>query len=395
MAVLDVIVIGAGPAGGSAAFHSAKNGLKTVLLEEHKSIGEPVHCGECLSEMAMKRMDWKLPDKVISEPVKGVRVIFPDNAASTVTESGYVLEKHLFEQWIAEQAQKQGAEILLDHKVTDLKRENGVWKIQTNHGELQSKLLIDASGPAAVASRKLKLNPPKKADLPFDTVTGIQYELQDIPRDGWLDFYLWPRLSPWGYLWMIPKQNGRANVGLVTTETSKAKIYLDQFVKEMGWSEKTKAKTFGGPIPHSGPVQNTFAEGLFLVGDAAGFTSPLFEGGTQLGLRSGQFAASVAKKAVEKNNFSKSVLSEYEHLWKKEFPSYNALIKGKNALYGFTDAELNEMASLLPKELGNLKPTDKAKVGMNVLLKHRNLLSKGIVDAFLAFAYSRAEYYGW
>ncbi len=395
MPVFDVAVIGAGPAGGSASFHSAKQGLKTVLLEEHQTIGEPVHCGECLSEIAAKRMNWKLPEKVVSENVKGVRVIFPNNTASTVTEEGYVLEKHLFEQWIAEEAQKQGAELLLDHKLLDLKRENGLWKLQTNHGELQAKIVIDASGPAAVTSRKLKLNPGVKADLPFDTVTGIQYELLDIPRNGYLDFFLWPRLSPFGYLWMIPKSNGRANVGLVTTQTSKAKVFLDTFVKEMGWEQKTKVKTFGGSIPHSGPVPHTYAEGLFLVGDAAGFTSPLFEGGTQLGMRSGQLAALVAARAVKKNDFSKANLVEYERLWKKEFPSYEKLIKGKKALYDFTEEELNQMAGLLPKEIGNMKPTDKARVGWQLLAKHRHLLSKGVMDAFSAFAYSRAEYYGW
>lgn len=395
MAIFDLAVVGAGPAGGSAALNGSKAGLKTVLLEEHKTVGEPVHCGECLSELSLQRMDWKLPESVISETVKGVRVIFPDKTASTVTEPGYVLEKHLFEQWIVSEAQKQGAELLLDHKLTDLKRENGIWKIQTNQGEIQSKIVIDASGPAAVTSRKLQLNPPVKADLPFDTVTGIQYELLDIPRDGYLDFYLWPRLSPWGYLWMIPKQQGRANVGLVTTDVPKAKKYLDEFVFEMGWTANAKVKTFGGPIPHSGPVPNTYSDGLFLIGDAAGFTSPLFEGGTQLGLRSGQFAATVAARAIKQNNFSKSNLAEYEKLWKNEFPSYNALIRGKKALYGFSDAEINEMASILPKELGDLKPTDKAKVGLKILAKHRNLLSKGVVDAFLAFAYSRAEYYGW
>jgi NADPH-dependent 2,4-dienoyl-CoA reductase/sulfur reductase-like enzyme len=41
----DVAVIGAGPAGGSAALHAAKLGLKTIILEEHNVIGEPVHCG--------------------------------------------------------------------------------------------------------------------------------------------------------------------------------------------------------------------------------------------------------------------------------------------------------------------------------------------------------------
>src|SRR3989338_2807183 len=112
--VFDVLIVGAGPAGGTCAFNSANLGLKTLLIEEHKTIGEPVHCGECLSDLALKNLGLKLPEKVVSEHVKGVRVIFPNNKASLVNEPGYVLEKHIFEQWIAEEAQKQGAELLLE-----------------------------------------------------------------------------------------------------------------------------------------------------------------------------------------------------------------------------------------------------------------------------------------
>ena len=110
---------------------------------------------------------------------------------------------------------------------------------------------------------------------------------------------------------MIPKNDGRANVGLVTTEIPKAKVYLDQFVKEMGWETKTKVKTFGGPIPSSGPVKNTYNDGILLIGDAAGFTSPLFEGGTQLGLISGRMAAETAKDALTQNRTDKQFLSIY------------------------------------------------------------------------------------
>ena len=229
----------------------------------------------------------------------------------------------------------------------------------------------------------------------FQVTTGIQYELLDIPHTGYLDFYIWPRLAPEGYLWMIPKNDGRANVGLVTKDIPKAKTYLDQFVKEMGWEHKAKVKTFGGPIPSSGPVKNTCDNGILLIGDAAGFTSPLFEGGTQLGIISGKMAAQVAKEAVEQNDFSKSFLQKYDTLWKNEFPSYDRIIKGKDALYAFSDEELNRIGRLMPPELGNLSAWDKAKVGLDVLLHHRDLYQKGIVAAFLAFGYSRASHYGW
>lgn len=390
MTVYDVLIIGAGPAGGSTAFHAAKSGLKTMVLEEHKAIGEPVHCGECLSELATQRMGWNLPDDVVALDVKGVRVFFPGNAETKLSEPGYVLDKHLFEQWIIQEAQSHGAELELGKKVVSLNRAEGVWTIScADNSSYQAKIVVDASGVAAVVSRLLNLNPR------FQSVIGMQYELLDIPTDGYLDFYIWPDLAPHGYLWMIPKNDGRANVGLVTNQNTKAKPFLDEFVKKMGWQQKKVVKTFGGLIPSSGPLKNTVSDGLMLVGDAAGFTSPLFEGGTHLGLMSGRFAAEVAKQAVDRNDTSRRALVGYDALWQDAFPDYNKLIQGKMALYDFTDDELGALGGMMPAELANLGFSPKAKFAVDVLTRKPGLLKKNLFSALEAFGYSRAEYYGW
>ena len=100
----DVLVVGAGPGGGATALHCARAGLKVILIEDHGEIGTPVHCGECLSDLAVSNLKLNIPEDVISKRVNGIRVLFPDGTAKKLSESGYVLEKHLFEQWIADQA---------------------------------------------------------------------------------------------------------------------------------------------------------------------------------------------------------------------------------------------------------------------------------------------------
>ena len=100
----DVLVVGAGPGGGNAALQCARLGLNTILIEDHNEIGTPVHCGECISDVACQNLGLTLPEHVISKEVKGIRVIFPDGTEKCLSEHGYVLEKHLFEQWIAESA---------------------------------------------------------------------------------------------------------------------------------------------------------------------------------------------------------------------------------------------------------------------------------------------------
>jgi len=389
MEIYDVIVVGAGPAGGSASLHCARNKLKTLIIEEHEKIGEPVHCGECLSKYAIENTGIIPPKSVISQHVKGVRVIFPDGTESIGHEDGFVLEKEKFEQWLSKEAVRVGAELKLGTRLEGLKRKNDLWEIKTSKGIFNSKIVIDASGVASVISRKLNLNER------FESITGIQYELKDIPRDGYLNFYIWPELAPNGYLWMIPKSNTRANVGLVTTETSKAKTNTDAFVEKMGWQGKEKVKTFGGLIPASGPMKNTYSEGLMLIGDAAGFTSPLFEGGSHLGLKSGEMAAQIAKQAIDKNDFSKEMFSKYEQMWKSEFPAYEKILKGKKALYSFTDEELNLIAHEFPRTFDGFDKLKKIKFGINVLLKKPGLLGKGFLPAMKAFENSNAKTYGW
>ena len=153
----DVLVVGAGPGGGSAALHSARAGLSVILIEDHAEIGTPVHCGECLSDIAVANLELDIPDSVISKRVDGIRVIFPDGTEKKLSESGYVLEKHLFEQWIANEAVAQGATLNLNHKLTGMTRiekdgQFGGWLCE-GKGEafpITTKVIIDASGVAGV-----------------------------------------------------------------------------------------------------------------------------------------------------------------------------------------------------------------------------------------------------
>ncbi|MFA6214557.1 MAG: NAD(P)/FAD-dependent oxidoreductase [Candidatus Micrarchaeia archaeon] len=389
MEMFDVAVIGAGPGGNYAALTAAKAGVSTLVLEEHESIGQPVHCGECLSLLAAKRLGLQLPEEAVSREVKGIRLVFPDKTASFITEPGYSLEKEKFEQYLSLEATKAGAAYKLKSRVTSLEREEGGWRVTTTAGEYFARIIIDASGVAGASSRILKMNEPPK------TVVGLQYELTPVDFDGFIDFFLWPRLAPHGYLWIIPKKDGRANVGLVTNDAPKTRAYLEKFIDEYGLREKKNVKAFGGQIPAGGPVANTYADGILLVGDAAGFTSPMFEGGTSLSMTSGKFAAEVAADALKKNDVSKAALAPYEQKWRAEFPNYAKLVGGKEKMYGFTDDELNRIGRLIPRDLTTISQAQKLQIGANVLLSAPRLLAKGFLPAMETLGQSRAEHYGW
>ncbi|MBT4058862.1 MAG: NAD(P)/FAD-dependent oxidoreductase [Euryarchaeota archaeon] len=403
----DVLVIGAGPGGGSAALHSARNGLNVMLIEDHAEIGTPVHCGECISQVAVDNLQLELPNHVISRHVNGIRVLFPDGTPKKLSEPGYVLEKHLFEQWLADEAVSAGAQLHLSHKLTALDRieENGQfkgWLCQGNGAQfpIRAKIVIDASGVGGICSKLLDLNPRPKV------IAGMQFEVANVPNDGYLDFYIWPSYATKGYLWMIPKSDGRANIGLVTEDKKGAVKSLDRFIEDTQfkglekqnppWREEgTKLRGFGGTIPISGPHSVTHTDGIMLVGDAAGFTSPLFEGGSHLALKSASFAAMVAADAVATGDISAAKLADYPAMWKAEFPPYEKILKGKTALYSLSDKDMSVMGKCFPEEMSAMGVTGKAMVGIRLLFKRPSLYFKKIIPAMLAFGYSRAKHYGW
>ena len=384
----DVAVIGSGPAGGSTALHCAKLGLSVCVIEEHPAVGEPVHCGECLSELAVDRVGLKLPDSVISKRVEGIRVIFPNGKNSIVREKGFVLEKHKFERFIVGEAQAAGAKIFLNTRAEQFVKDTEGWRIRTGGGTFLAKTIVDASGPASVFSQKTGIN--KKPE----TVIGVQVEMQGLHDQDIIDFFFSAKFAPHGYLWIIPKSGGRANVGVVTNDKGKAKAYLDGFIKETQLQDKPITKTFGGLIPESGPVAKTCGERFVLVGAAAGFTAPMFEGGTALSLMSGKLCAETIARAAKQNDFSEKAFAEYAQKWKKEFPNYGSIIGGKKSLYTFDEQKLNEMGNIMPENLTSLTFLDKVRVGLK-LMANPKLPKLKTIRVFSALQYSRAKSYGW
>ena len=399
----DLLVIGAGPGGGSAAIHASRLGLSTIVVEADPEVGTPVHCGECLSDLAVQNLGLTIPDHVKALDVKGIRVIFPGGENKLLTEPGYVLEKHLFEQWLMDEATTLGAELFLNHRVTSMKRifnsENQYanWIIEGKGSEfpIECSAVIDASGVSGAASKLLDMG------TEVEVIAGFQYEMTEVDNDGYLDFYLWPEYSPHGYVWMIPKKGGRANVGLVTTDKKGAIKYLDKFVEDTYLNGKgiqnpewrkpgVKPRPFGGTIPISGPREITTGDGLILVGDAAGFTSPLFEGGSHLALWSGREAAQTIAAAISEGDLSDAKMQRYVKAWKKRFPPYHKILKGKTSLYDLSDDELSNMARCLPEELGSMSVLDKLWIGLKILVRHPFLYTKGVISVLLSFGYSRA-----
>ena len=114
----DVIVVGAGPAGGMAALTAAELGLRTALVEEHPAVGTPAHCSGKLQVHAFR--EFNLPESLILNTLQAGAFYAPNGVVARVRRAvpdSHVVDRAEFDRWLARQAQERGAELLLDTRL--------------------------------------------------------------------------------------------------------------------------------------------------------------------------------------------------------------------------------------------------------------------------------------
>ena len=236
----DVIVVGAGPGGTSAAKELAEKGIDVIVFERNDSIGAPKKCGEGISANALKRLDLKIPQRCIAQTIKGAYVYAPNGKDIKIQfegTNGYVLERKVFDKWLAYQASKAGAKIICKTNAYDLIIEDdkvkGV-KIETpeQKKEIRAEIVIAADGVESMLMRKAGIRTNKNPTL---VDSGFQYEMAGIDmRDpNMIELFFGNKISPRGYVWIFPKGDHEANVGIGISGAHKeksAKQYLDEFI---------------------------------------------------------------------------------------------------------------------------------------------------------------------
>ena len=118
----DVLVVGAGPAGSSAARASAKAGAKTIFIDKKKEIGLPVQCGESISDYLIPLLPFKIPKEQLIWKIDGMLFYAEDIAIKRTgkTWSGYAISRKNFDKWLANKAGNAGAKLLINTELIDL-----------------------------------------------------------------------------------------------------------------------------------------------------------------------------------------------------------------------------------------------------------------------------------
>jgi digeranylgeranylglycerophospholipid reductase len=356
----DVVVIGAGPAGSITAKTVAEKGLSVLLIEKRQEIGDPVRCAEGVSKVWLRKHIE--PDhRWICADVKGSRIYSPDGTMIEMAEEiaggevGYVLERKIFDRALAYEASKAGAEVMVKTRATGLIIENGFVKgVNVSHlghsYDIKAKIVVGADGVESKVGRWAGIDTAIK---PIDIETCAQYLMSGTGIDqDYCYFYLGNEIAPAGYVWIFPKGNGMANVGIgiLGNKSGNGKHaidYLNDFVNKNYPDAKILELDVGG-VPVSGSIEKTIANGLMLVGDAARQSDPITGGGIVNAMEAGKIAGEVAYNAISKGDYSTDALNEYEEKWRETVGREidNSLIV-KDTFTKFSDKELNSLGHSL------------------------------------------------
>ena len=356
----DVLVVGSGPAGSLAARYAAMGGADVILIDKKSEIGSPKRCAEGVSKEGLAKVNVEPNPRWITKELDGTRLVSPDGTSVWITsekvqlpESGYILERKVFDKYMAMEAAREGAEIKIKTLAKGLRREDdGTITVECeSFGEdfdINAKIVIGADGPESHIGRWAGLKcatPAKKME------SGIQFEMCNVEfeKDDVIEFYFGNEVAPGGYAWIFPKGEDIANVGLAVLAPLAEKSayeYLVDFVKTCPATKNAQAVELNvGGDPVGGLVKEMSGDNILLCGDAASQVNPLTGGGINSGMLGGMLAGQTAAEAIEAGDCSKKFLKKYDARVKEEMgDEMHKYLKVCEYLLSLKDDELDNIA---------------------------------------------------
>jgi geranylgeranyl reductase family protein len=291
----DCIIIGAGPAGGTAAYHLAKRG-RSVLVLEKESLPRYKPCGGGVSPAITQWFDFDF-SPAISVKVDSLRFTWkledPVEAKIGIKEPVWMVRRHVFDHFLVQQAQKQGAELKDYTEVTGIEFQGDYWQVNTANGSVTGRYLIaadGAKGPMAkwlgFKDRKRRLAGALEAEVPAEVINNNM---------AYFEFGLLKN----GYIWNFPKADGYSiGVGtFIGGEPQDFKKILDDYAKSFNLDVKT-TKQYGHPICLWNGNQKLHTQNAVLAGEAACVVDPFTAEGIRPSIFSGVLAAQFIHDAL-------------------------------------------------------------------------------------------------
>ncbi|HJM47249.1 MAG TPA: NAD(P)/FAD-dependent oxidoreductase, partial [Candidatus Marinimicrobia bacterium] len=264
----DCIIVGGGPAGSTFADIASQNGLSVLVLEKDREIGVPVRCGEAVSDKGL-RIFHSVEKEWINSIITRIRLVAPNETAIEfdLNESGYILDRKIFDLALAKKAEDNGAiintEAYVNGLIFDEDKVVGVTgEYQGESFSLTAKIIVGADGVESRVGRWAGLSTHVKLK---DMESAIQKTVTGIDVENHIfEFYLSRNWAPGGYLWVFPKGKRSANIGLAISglyakEGKSAYKYLQEFLNRKYPNVSTQTMIAGG-VPVAKTVKNMVTE---------------------------------------------------------------------------------------------------------------------------------------
>ncbi len=398
----DMLVVGGGPAGLSAAEAAARGGARVAVLERQKEIGYPIHTsgGTWVSDMRAlgipERLYHPIRRVTFLSPAREVHFDYPEPVCCVLDVRG--LYQHL-----AARAVQAGVALHPNTPVEGPLVEDGrvVGVVAKDHrnraGVYRAPIVIDASGFSSTLVTRTRLRSGFKR---YGYGAEYDFHAPNYDQDS-LYLIMGSQVAPSGYAWAFPRGNGRVRlgVGVIRPDVDvDAREYLDTFAARLpslapAFAGASPLEYHTGLFPSEGAVPRFVSDGLMATGDSAGHGSTLVGEGIRFAIYSGQMAGAVAAEAVRAGDASAGFLSRYERQWRARFGremEISYLVNQRIAAWSDAqwDWALDLLKRLTPAQAAELLRGDYS-VGLflGVLRRNPQLLKRGtrsFFDAALA-----------
>ncbi len=319
----EVVVVGAGPAGGLAARQLARKGHTVLILEEHKKVGQPVHCAGLIGINGLHENGVIPKSKVIIRRVRQ-SIFHAPGGGQLVLDKGephaFVLHRDRLDQQIVKEAEAAGATLQLETRVIRCKRDQNGMRVtvleRESKRDLHAQFVVNAEGIRARLAQDQGL-PRLKRDY---MLPALQYEVTNVSlQPDAVHLHFNSELARGFFAWIIPLETNRARVGLASAHRQ-VRQALDKFFTKNPLLFGAKIeKRYGGIVYSGGPASHTIAQRFVNIGDAAGHTKATTGGGVIAGGACAIMAASSISNALQNGGYNHRDLQRYERRWKRSW----------------------------------------------------------------------------
>jgi digeranylgeranylglycerophospholipid reductase len=360
------VVIGAGPAGTTAARFAAANGLTVLLVDKKQELGAPIQCSGAVSANALEQVNIHPDTEFVHEAIYGFS-IYNTKGEKTVIDYreikpgeygtkegtkplGYVVDRRRFDRYLATQAERAGADIWLKTEATGYRAlEDNTCEVDLcNFNKpitVKAKVVVGADGVQSQVGKWAGIKTHIKLS---ELASCLQFVVDGVETEGLLEIVTGHEWAPGGYAWVFPKGYGYAEIGLGITRTmctENAQAYLGKFIKQSFFKERFKhcriLEIQGGGVPLAAPLKIQYADNLVLIGDAARHVNAITGGGIHTALSSGKIAGEFLSGLIKnKIPATKENLEGCQDQWLKEMGnSMWKLYRVKRKIFGIADIE--------------------------------------------------------